>query len=175
MLRHKIKFFICAIFLFLPLNSVFSAIQPDFYITEEDIKNAVPTEAAVELNKKTEHEIKVMEKRHFEKTYSDESPSYRIKKLEKLLLGRTWEFSPLTDRMRRLKLASQRKILSGMALPVGIEKYASPSKIANDSTPIYENEDNVGILDGLLKLYAPEVYQNWSNRKKRLREVYHDE
>ena len=39
---------------------------------------------------------------------------------------------------------------------------------------IYENDDNVGIIDGLLKLYMPDVYYSWSNRKKRINERYND-
>ena len=63
---------------------------------------------------------------------------------------------------------------SGTSLHVGIRRYVSPQRIANDSTPIYENDDNVGIIDGLLKLYMPDVYYSWSNRKKRINERYND-
>ena len=149
-------------------------VQPDFIITEEDIKNAVPTPASVCFDKKTEHEIRVMEKRHFEKTSDDEPEKYRVAKLEEHLLGRTWEFSPLSHRMRRLKLASQRKMLSGTSLPVGIRKYVSPARIANDSTPVYDNDDNVGIIDGLLKLMAPDTFYKWSKRKRHMQECYND-
>jgi len=150
-------------------------VQPDFIITKEEIEKAIPTEADVTLNKKNTHAVNVMEKRHFEKINDYDLPKYRVAKLENFLLGRTWEFSPIDDRIRRLKLASQRKMLSGTSLPVGIRKYVSPERIANDSTPIYDNEDNVGLIDGLLKLYAPDVYYNWSSRKKRIRERYSDD
>ena len=149
-------------------------VQPDFIITEEDIKNAIPTPAPVHFDKRTEHEIRVMEKRHFEKTNDDESEKYRVAKLEEHLLGRTWEFSPLPNRMRTLKLASQRKMLSGTSLPVGIRRYASPARISNDSTPVYDNDDNVGLIDGLLKLIAPDAYYQWSKRKRRIQECYND-
>ncbi len=150
-------------------------VQPDFIITQEDIQNAIPTEADVILTKKTEHEIRVMEKRHFASVNDYDSDKYRVAKLENYLLGRTWEFSPINERMHRLKLASQRKMLSGTSLPVGIRRYVSPSRIVNDSTPIYEDDNNVGIIDGLLKLYAPDAYDAWSSRKKRMRERYSDE
>ena len=149
-------------------------IQPEFIITKEDIKNAVPTQADVILNEKNIHAVEVMEKRHFEKINNYDEAKYRVAKLENYLLGRTWEFSPINDRIKRLKLASQRKMLSGTSIPVGIRQYVSPQRIANDSTPIYENEDNVGIIDGFLKLYAPDVYKSWSERKKRLNERYND-
>ena len=149
-------------------------VQPDFIITEEDIRNAVPTPAPVNFDSKTEHEIAVKEKRHFENSCEYDSDKYRIAKLEEHLLGRTWEFSPLSDRMRRLKLASQRKVLAGTSLPVGIRRYMSPARIKNDSTPSTETDDNVGIIDGLLKLYAPDVYYGWSDRKRRMQERYND-
>ena len=160
--------------LFEPMVFAAPNIQPDFIITEDDIKNATPTKASVNFTKRIEHEVKVMERRHFEKTYDSEDSAYRVKKLEKYLLGKVWEYSPLGDRMARLKLASQRKMLSGTSLPPSISRYASPQKIANDSTPIYDNEDNLGLVDGFLKLLAPEVYDKWSNRKKRIQERYND-
>lgn len=166
--------FLCQIPIQLSVFAQVPDVRPEFIITKEDIKNAVPTEAEVKLTKKTEHEIEVMEKRHFEKINDYDSPRYRVAKLENYLLGRTWEFSPIGDRIGRLKLASQRKMLSGTSLPVGIRRYVSPQRIANDSTPIYENEDNVGIIDGLLKLYMPDVYYGWSSRKKRINERYND-
>ena len=173
------KILICAILACFPLNNfAYGALhtnpQPDFIITKEDIENAIPTPNNFVLEGKIKHEVEVMEKRHFEKICDFDSPKYRVAKLEQYLLGRTWEFSPISDRMNRLKLASQRKMLSGMSLPVGLRQHFSPSRIANDSTPIYEDDNNVGIIDGLLKLYAPDSYNVWSRRKKRIRERYND-
>jgi len=148
--------------------------QPEFEITADDIRNAQPKPVEVVLDKKDEHAVCVMEKRHFEKINDYDSSKYRIAKLENYLLGRTWEYSPTDERMKRLKLASQRKMLSGTSLPPGLRRNFSPQRIANDSTPIYENEDNVGLIDGLLRLYAPDVYHNWSERKKRMNERYND-
>ena len=79
-------------------------------ITKEDIKNAKPTKAPVIFSKSDLHDIEVMEKRHFENISEFDSDKYRVAKLEQHLLGRTWEYSPISDRMRRLKLASQRKM-----------------------------------------------------------------
>ncbi len=148
--------------------------QPEFNISEEDIKNAIPTQAPVVFDNKIRHDVEVMEKRHFEKTNDFDSPKYRVAKLENYLLGRTYEFSLINDRMERLKLASQRKALSGTSIPPGLRKHFSPARIANNSTPVYDNEDNVGLIDGLLKLYAPQIYYPWSKRKKRLQECYND-
>lgn len=177
-MRYLLKILIVIIFSCLVLNEekiyAMPNVQPDFIITQEAIDNVIPTPADVVFTKKIEHDIKVMEKRHFATVDDTDSPKYRVARLEFLLLGKTWEFSPLNDRMRRLRLASQRKMLSGTSLPVGIRKYVSPARIQNDSTPSYDTDDNVGIIDGLLKLYAPETYDKWSKRKRRLQECYND-
>ena len=177
-MRFFIKFLIIIFFsCFILSKNIAHAMpktQPDFIITQEDIDNAIPTPADVVFTKKIEHDIKVMEKRHFETVDNEDSPKYRVARLEFLLLGKTWEFSPLNDRMRRLRLASQRKMLSGTSLPVGIRKYVSPARIQNDSTPSCDTDDNVGIIDGLMKLYTPDIYEKWSKRKRRLQECYND-
>lgn len=163
-------------FLLIHTNKVYAMpkIQPDFIITQEMIDDAIPTPASVNFTKRIEHDIRVMEKRHFENIDKESEDKYRIARLEFFLLGKTWEFSPLSDRMRRLRLASQRKMLSGTSLPVGIRRYISPAKIQNDSTPSNDTDDNVGLIDGFLKLYAPETYEKWSIRKRRLQECYND-
>lgn len=154
--------------------SAMPKVQPDFIITQEMIDEATPTPALVHFTKRIEHDIRVMEKRHFENIDKESEDKYRIARLEFFLLGKTWEFSPLQDRMRRLRLASQRKMLSGTSLPVGIRRYVSPARIQNDSTPSNDTDDNVGLIDGFLKLYAPEAYEKWSIRKRRLQECYND-
>lgn len=164
--------FICAFFLCAIILPAYGNVQADFIITKEDIDNAVPTEAKVYLTEKTEKEVKIMEKRHFANVCKFDSPKYRIVRLEKHLMGRTWEYSPVEERIRRLKLASQRKMLSGTSIPVGIRQYVSPARISNNSTPVYE--DNVGIIDGLMRLYAPDAYHAWSGRQKRMYERYND-
>lgn len=170
--KNKIAVFICLTLVCANYKVPASAVQPDIVITKEDIQNAIPTQADVYFTKKTEKEVKIMEKRHFANTSEFDSPKYRIARLEEHLLGRTWEYSPVNERIRRLKLASQRRMLSGTSIPVGIRQYASPARIANDSTP--EVKDNVGIIDGLMKLYAPDAYNAWSRHQERMYERYND-
>ncbi len=152
---------------------VFAETQADFNITAEDIMNAKPTAPDVKFSKKVSKEIKIMEKRHFSNVNTYDSDKYRIAKLEEYLLGRTWEFLPVDDRMRKLKLASQRKVLSGTAIPQSLRRAGfSPKRIANDSTPVYDNDDNVGLIDGFLKLISPEAYYSLSKQKERMYERY---
>lgn len=149
-----------------------SEVQPDFYISAEEILNTQGTAPDVNFTKKIAKEIRVMEKRHFSGENAYDSDKYRIAKLEEHLLGRTWEYLPLEERMKKLKLASGRKVLSGTSIPVGLRKHGfSPKRIANDSTPVYEN-DNVGLIDGFLRLLNPDAYDAWARHKNRMHERY---
>jgi len=148
-------------------------VQPTFYISAEDILNAQAKAPDVNFSRKENREIRIMEKRHFASVNTFDSDKYRIAKLEEHLLGRTWEFLPVEDRMRKLKLASQRKMLSGTAIPTSLRRAGfSPKRIANDSTPVYDNDDNVGLIDGFLKLISPDAYHGWANHRKRMYEQY---
>ena len=130
--KNKIAVFICLTLVCANYKVPVSAVQPDIVITKEDIQNAIPTQADVYFTKKTEKEVKIMEKRHFANTSEFDSPKYRIARLEE----------------------------------------SSPARIANDSTP--EVKDNVGIIDGLMKLYAPDAYNAWSRHQERMYERYND-
>ena len=151
---------------------VFSEVQPTFYIMAEEIMNAIPTPPDVNFSKQY-REIATMEKRHFSNVNKFDSDKYRIAKLEEHLLGRTWEFLPMDDRMRKLKLASQRKMLSGTSIPLSLKRAGfSPKRIANDSTPVYDDRDNVGLIDGFLRLMNPDAFDAYSSHKKRMYERY---
>ncbi len=168
------KGFLCLFCLFVfGLAPVFSEVQPTFYITAEEIMNAIPTPPDVNFSKKQNREIAVMERRHFSGVNKYDDDKYRIAKLEERLLGRTWEFLPIDDRMRKLKLASQRKMLSGTSIPLSLRRAGfSPKRIANDSTPVYDDNDNVGLIDGFLRLINPDAFNAYSSHKKRMYEQY---
>lgn len=167
-------------YLFALLFAVFAIIAPvkcevqeTFYITAEDIMKAQPLPPDVTFTNKISREIKTMEKRHFSGVNTYDSDKYRIARLEEYLLGRTWEFLPVEDRMRKLKLASQRKVLSGTSIPASLRRHGfSPKRIANDSTPVYNDDDNVGLVDGFLRLLNPDAYHAYSEHKKRMYERY---
>ena len=75
--------------------------------------------------------------------------------------------------MKKLKLASQRKLLSGTSIPLSLRRAGfTPKRIANDSTPVNDNDDNVGLIDGFLKLMAPDAFKTYSEHKKRMYERY---
>ncbi len=154
-------------------NPCLAEVQPDFYITAEEILQTRGNVPDVEFSGKIAREIRTMEKRHFSGVNTYDSDKYRIAKLEEYLLGRTWEYLPVEERMKKLKLASGRKVMSGTAIPASLKKAGfSPKRIANDSTPVYNNDDNVGLIDGFLKLMNKDAYDAYNARKKRMYERY---
>ena len=140
--------------------------QAEVTITKQDIINAKPKEPEVVFTPKIKKEIEIMEKRHFHNKVINEADSYRIARLESELMGRVWSYSPIETRMRRLKLASQRTMLAGTSLPNNLARMYSPKRIRNDSIELREREQ-VGIIDGLLRVYAPDFYEKLRFRNDR--------
>lgn len=112
--------------------------------------------ADVELSKKDVRALGVMEGRLFQHKSVDETNEYRLSRLENELLYQTHENEDAKKRIERLKIASQKKELTGMAIPLGMSPKFSPNRLNNDSVPDYES---VGIIDGLIKVYFPDAYE----------------
>ena len=131
----------------------------NFTITNEDIINTKPISPyKVEFLPKELKAIEIMERRHFTRTYPEFSNSERLKNLEYELLGRIWEFSPTDDRIKKLKLASSNTMLIGTSLPASISSKINSKKMSNTSIQ-RRKKDNVGLIDGFLKLMSPEKYE----------------
>jgi len=129
----------------------------------------LPTEPAV-MTKRMVKDIEIMEVRHFRKKLPDQSNEHRLNRLEKKLTGRSWESLPLKDRMRRIRLASQRVALRGTSIPANLRGTFTPNRIENDSIPLAPDENDVGIIDGLLRLYSPNVYNAYKIRREAIQE-----
>ena len=140
--------------------------QAEGTITAQDIIDARANEPEVVFTPKIEKEITIMEKRHFHNKVTNETDSYRIARRERELMGKVWAYTPLETRMRRLKIASQRTVLAGTSLPNNLARVYTPKRIRNDSIELAQ-QDQVGIIDGLLRLYAPEFYQKLRYRNDR--------
>ena len=136
--------------------------------TIKRIDNTKVRAPEVKFTPKIEKEISIMEKRHFKNPPTNETDGYRIARLEDTLMGKVWEYTPLETRMRRLKLASQRVTLAGTSLPNNLSRIYTQKRIRNDSIELREIEQ-VGIIDGLLRVYAPDLYEKvrFRNRKKK--------
>jgi len=132
-------------------------------------------ENQIVLTPKMLREVKIMESRHFQnKANNQESDAYRVERLERELLGRSYDALPLNDRMKTLKIASQKRMLAGTSLPPSISKYYSPKRIQNDLIYVVPKNDDVGIIDGLMKVYMPDLFKAYRARKERQFELFDD-
>ena len=136
-------------------------------ITKEDILNAKPTPSEVQFSRKDLHYIEMMEKRHFPRTYPEFSDAQRLKNLEYELLGRCWEFSPQKTRIDKLKIASSNTMLIGTALPPSIGSERNIKRMRNDNIQL-RKRDNVGLIDGFLRLMNPDLYEKYRESADRL-------
>ena len=147
--------------LFLPLACYCYEPVQTITITKEDIINArANSPYPIDLSSKEKKAIEVMEKRHFPRTYPEFTDSQRVKNLEFELMGRTWEFSPQEERIRRLKLASSNTALAGTALPASISSRRNAKRMKNDMVQLRKRDD-VGLIDGFLRLLSPEKYEQY--------------
>lgn len=104
--------------------------------------------------------IKIMEERIWGKTFDDEKPLARIEQLEQVLLLREPQNNPdhIRQRLEDLKLASQRYALKGTSLPNNISRRYKQQYLQNQDRIDY---DDVGLLDGLLRAWAPDLYNQF--------------
>ncbi len=119
-------------------------------------------------------EIKTMESRHFNNKTTDESNEYRLERLEIELMGRSYEALPLNERMKTLKLASSKRMLRGVAVPVNMNRYGTPKRLENTSIQVVSKNDDVGIIDGLMKVYTPELFESYRESRERRFERWSD-
>ena len=128
--------------------------------------NAKPTPQKVAFSPKDLKIIEMLEKRHFPRTYPEFEDFDRLKNLEWELLGRVWIYTDQRDRIARLKIASSNTMLSGVSLPPMISSKRNVKRMRNDSIQL-RKRDNVGLIDGFLKLMNPELYEYYRERADR--------
>ena len=128
-------------------------------ITKDDILNAKPRSPYdVNFSSKELKDIEIMERRHFLKIYPEFSDAERLKNLEYELLGRIWQFSPQNERIKKLKLASSNAALIGASLPPSISSRKNAKRLKNTEIQLRDRDD-VGLIDGFLRLLSPEKYE----------------
>ena len=168
MIKHiKFQIIYCIVYaiifysIFLPLASYCYEPVQTVTITKEDILNAKPVSPyKVNFSQKDLKAIEIMERRHFPRTYPELSDAERLKNLEWELMGKIWEFSPQDERIRRLKLASSNTAITGAALPASISSKRNAKRMKNDMIQLRQR-DNVGLIDGFLRLLSPEKYEQY--------------
>jgi len=115
----------------------------------------------------------MLEKRHFQKTYDDMKDEERLLQLEYELLGKVWKYTPKEKRIKTLEIASSNIMLQGTSLPPLISSERNARRMANDSVQ-YRKKDDVGLIDGFLRLISPEKYEVLRKYSKRRYEDWSD-
>ena len=156
----------------LPLSSYCYEPVQTITITKEDIMNAkAKSPYEVNFTQKESKKISMMEKRHFLRSFEELKDSERLSNLEYELLGRKWEFSPQNERIKKLEIASSNRMLQGTALPASISTKRNVKRMRNNSIPMREKE-NVGLIDGFLKLMNPKAYDIYEQTSRNRFENY---
>ncbi|MBR1616570.1 hypothetical protein IJ670_00310 [bacterium] len=166
--KQIIYIFLTCLFL-ININSTCQSFEPvqTVIITKEDLANTKATPEKVSFTPKELHDIEVMEKRHFPRTYPEFTDAQRLKNLEYELLGRIWQFSKQDERIKKLKLASSNIMVSGTALPAALSSKKMAKRATQDNIPRREKDD-VGLIDGFLRLINPQVYELHKNHAKKM-------
>lgn len=180
-LKHLLLYFTCLFVLLYQSFSYCQAVEVEYdndvksvTITKEDILNASPTKTPVEFSQKEEKWVKVMEQRHFERTFPELSDYERLKNLEYELLGKPWLYTDKKERIDRLKIASSNRMIAGTALPPILNSRKTARRMRNDSFQTRKRDD-VGLIDGFLRLLAPDAYDTYRHAADSLFYKYDNE
>lgn len=162
-IKIQLIYFICyaMIFysIFVPLAVYCAQDSNVIYITNDDIAKAKAISPfSVHFLPDDLKAVEIMEKRHFMRVFREFSDKERLKNLEYELFGRIWEFTPQAERIKKLKLASSNVALAGTSLPYSISSKRNVKRMMNSELQL-RKKDDVGLLDGFLRLMSPENYE----------------
>ncbi len=161
--------------LFCFINFNFASASDEFFITQQDIESAKSQIKKTIFTKEQSKKVAQIEKRHFKNSAIFESDSYRLKRLEDYLLKENFHNESAQSRIERLELASQKEYFKGTSIPRSMMRSYRTKRIneiseldkadreTKKSTRISRYDKNdVGIIDGLLRLYAPDLFKDMS-------------
>ena len=145
--------------LFLILFNVFSSINA------LEIENTADNPRLVNLCPEQFRALKMVEKRVFSNSFEDENTIDRIEKLELRLFNEIRVGTP-TQRINSLKLASTAYALRGTAMTPMMQSTFNPRYInpRGEDAPAYY--DDVGIIDGLIRVWWPDFYAKISEYRR---------
>ncbi len=102
--------------------------------------------------------LETMEKRLYNRTYDDKVTIDRIEQLEFDLYGSIQKGSPIT-RLNNLKVESMHHSIRGTSIPPSMMRNYQNKYIQNEN---YEYHDDVGLIDGFIRLWFPDFYAQLS-------------
>lgn len=127
-----------------------------------EIENTADNPRLVNLTLQQFKALEVMEKRMYKKTYDDDNNMDRIERLELSYFDEIRKGSA-TQRINALKVASGRAAIRGTAMtPMMMDSFNT--RYINQHPDRYY--DDVGIIDGLVRLWWPDFYAKISEYRK---------
>ncbi len=146
--------FVCFIILFFPISAFCS-----------EFENTADNPRLVNLTPQQFRSLDTIEKRIYNHSYYNDNTMDRIERLELDLFDSIQKGSP-TQRLNTLRLESTKVALRGTAMtPMMMDnfnsRYINPR---GEDAPRYY--DDVGIIDGLIKVWWPDFYAKLSEYRK---------
>lgn len=129
-----------------------------------EIENTADNPRLVNITKQQLKDLANVEKRIYGNSFAFDNTVDRLERLELDIYESIQRGTP-TQRLNNLKLESSRIALSGTAM-TPMMQYTFNSKYINPSTEIHTYRDNVGIIDGLIRLWWPDFYSTLSEYRK---------
>lgn len=129
-----------------------------------EIENTADNPRLVNITKQQLKDLKNVEKRIFDKSYEGENTIDRLERLE-LNLFHGIQKGSATQRLNTLKLESMRACIRGTAMtPMMMDTFNTRYINPRGEGIIYH--DDVGIIDGLIKAFWPDFYNQISEYRE---------
>lgn len=128
-----------------------------------EYENTADNPRLVNLAPQQFRDLNTIEKRVFSNSFDEENTMDRIERLELELFNEIQNGTP-TQRLNALKLESSRVALRGTPMtPMMSSTYNSKYINPKGESPYY---DDVGIIDGLIRVWWPDFYNKLSEYRK---------
>ena len=129
-----------------------------------EIENTADNPRLVNITAQQLKDLKNVEKRIYDKSFEGENTIDRLERLELDLFQMIQKGSP-TNRLNTLKLESMRTAIRGTAMtPMMMDTFNT--KYINPRGEGIAYHDDVGIIDGLIKVLWPDFYATISEYRK---------
>ena len=122
-----------------------------------EIENTADNPRLVNISAQQLRDLKTVEKRIYSKSYEGENTIDRLERLE-LDLFKAIQAGSATQRLNTLKMESTRIALRGTAMTPMMMDTFNTKYINPRGAGYYSYEDDVGIIDGLIRLWWPDFY-----------------
>ena len=129
-----------------------------------ELENTADNPRLVNITTQQLKDLKNVEKRVYDKSFEGENTIDRLERLELDLFQMIQKGSP-TNRLNTLKLESMRSAIRGTAMtPMMMDTFNT--KYINPRGEGITYHDDVGIIDGLIKVFWPDFYATISEYRK---------